>query len=316
MAKLYLDPDLNVESVCSFLHTQLGGEKFAVVEGTEKVQVWDVLCDRNQGQGMLQLFEPKATDEQLLCVVESTGRHLFVPEFESWCLAKSMQSRLPPRRSFTEQRSMDGFVQGVERIREQQLEPMWKQLRKAGEKLVRLGAEVTECESQVKAGLERTRKHREELGQWRPDWELNVTVGVVDEQPVLVIRWNAWSPYHEVLPVEICINKSHSIHLTLFQRLSLVPLTLNGQVPNNQVIFYSLEKTKLSRPLVLQQSRLPQSLPPYPGLEKFEEVQTCISEVLQEVGVGLHCQGAELVRKKVIETGARGEALWRYLVQK
>lgn len=311
MAELYLDRDLNGENVCRFLQTRLGCKQFVGVEGAEEAQTWIPLCDQRQGRGVLRLLKPRARDD-LLCVVESTGERIRRPEFERWCHDQKVRSRHSPRRLFIEQRFMDRFSLGVATIREQQLEPMRKKLRDAEETLILLSTEVTKLENQVKEGLENATKCRVGLGQKRVDWELSVTMGMVDEQPILVIRWNAWREHHKVLQVDARFNNRHHRHLILFQSVSFVPLPL---APQHQVTFYSLDNTQLSRHLVLTRFRSLLSLH-LAGVELFEEVQTCLQEVLQEVGADLHCQGAELVRKAVVESNARGEAVWQYLVNK
>ena len=206
---------------------------------------------------------------------------------------------------------MDKFGESFEKIRDDQLAPMWKELQKATTKLVQLRAKERNCELQTNQALATADQCR---AGWRSGSEFNITVCCSDEQSILVIRWNSWKPHREVLPAEIRINKAPCRSCILFQRLSFVPLTLPLQTPRYQVELYSLG-TRLSRGLVLTPCRLLQPLH-LPGMERFEEVQACLSEVLKGVGSGFHCEGAESVRRLMTDTSVPGEAIWQYLVEK
>lgn len=208
---------------------------------------------------------------------------------------------------------MDGFDELFQKIRDDQLAPARKELQRVSKKLEQLNAKERNCELQVGAALVSADQCR--AGR-RSTSEFNITACVSDEHQLLVIRWNSWTPYHEVLPTEIRINKGLSKSCILFQRLSFVPLALPRKTQPFQVELYSQgTQLRLSRGLVLTPCPLPQSLH-LPGVERFDEVQACLSEVLKGVGSGFHCEGAESIRRLVTDASVPGEAIWQYLVEK
>lgn len=206
---------------------------------------------------------------------------------------------------------MDEFVESFKKIREDQLAPVQKELQRSTTKLVQLRAKERNYEQQASEALATADQCRV---RWVPGSEFSITVCISDEQPILVIRWNSWTPFREVLPAEIRINKAPCKTCILFQRLSFVPLTMSVQTPRYQVELYSLG-TRLSRGLVLTPYPLLQPMQ-LPGIERFDEVQACLSEVLKGVGSGFHCEGAELIRRLITDTSVPGEAIWQYLVEK